>query len=77
MGLLSDTPPVRAPKPSKFVRLYEAMDADDQAKIRAWDANPGISFQAMCDELNDKGFEISYAALCRGLAELRENQWEA
>lgn len=76
MGLLTDDPLQRPAKPGKFVRLYRSLDADDQERIRRWDADPQVTLMAVYGELS-KHFEISYAAMCRGLTELRENQWEA
>jgi hypothetical protein len=76
MGLLPDAPSPPAVKPGKFMRLFLAMDDDDRQKIRAWDENPQITTQAITDELN-RHFDISYAAVHRGLTELRDTQWEA
>jgi hypothetical protein len=77
MGLLPEAPSPPAVKPGKFMRLFLAMDEDDRATIRAWDENPQITQQTICDQLNEHFGSISYAAVHRGLTELRENQWEA
>lgn len=78
MGLLPDTPAPPAAKPGKLQRIYLAMDDDDRAALRSWAENPGYSLQTICDELNKHDqYAISYAAFCRGLADLRESDWEA
>jgi hypothetical protein len=75
MGLLEDAP-VRKRSDGKFLRLYRSLDADDQAMIRRWDDDELFPTSEIWRRLAQH-FDIGRSSVERGLAELRENQWEA
>jgi hypothetical protein len=75
MGLLNDAPPALPPKDSKFLRLYRSLDADDQAKLRAWYEDPQVATSAIFREL-ERHFDIGRSSVERGLEELRDAEWE-
>ena len=77
MGVLNDEP-VQDPRASgegaKFVALYDAMDADDQAMIRRW-FESGVPVQQIWRRLLPH-FQLGRSTVERGMRILR-SRWES
>lgn len=77
MGLLSDEPArasARGGEGAKFVALYLAMDADDQALVRRW-VEDGMSMSEMHRRLS-RAFDIGRSSVERGLPKVKA-LWES
>lgn len=78
MGLLSDdSVPVasRGGQGDRFIAIYKAMDEEDRARIRRWDADPFFPTTEIHRRVSDH-FDVGYSSVDRGLKRLRANQWE-
>lgn len=77
MGLLSDeaVPKAGGGQGDRFIAIYRQMDAEDQARIRRWDADPLFPTTEIHDRVS-KHYTVGYSSVWRGLQRLRAAQWE-
>lgn len=77
MGVLSDTPvsASRGREGEKFIRLYQTLDPDDQARIRDWAEDPTFPVAEIARRLQQH-FDIGYSSVERGIWRLKASSWE-
>jgi hypothetical protein len=82
LGVLTDGPAPtrhRGGQGDKFIRIYRSLDAEDQARIREWDGDPGDPNYGGVSHIWRKlaeHFDIGYTAVENGVKRLRGSKWE-